>query len=66
MSTPTLKIKQPGILTTVQDRGRYGYQKLGVSVSGAMDEFALRAANLIVGNHQNDAVIDSLSYSKQI
>ena len=52
MSVPTLEIAEPGIFTTVQDRGRYGYQRYGVPVSGAMDEFALRAANLLVGNDQ--------------
>ena len=58
MSTPTLEIKTPGIHTTVQDRGRYGYQRFGVPVSGAMDEFALRAANLLVGNDQGAACLE--------
>ena len=58
MSVPTLQITQPGMLTTVQDRGRYGYQRHGVPVSGAMDEFALRAANLLVGNEQGAAALE--------
>ena len=58
MSSPTLEIVSPGLLTTVQDRGRYGYQRFGVPVSGAMDEFALRAANLLVGNDQGDACLE--------
>ena len=58
MSSPTLEIVSPGLLTTVQDRGRYGYQSFGVPVSGAMDEFALRAANLLVGNDQGDACLE--------
>ncbi len=58
MSTPTLQVVEPGILTTVQDRGRYGYQRFGVPVSGAMDEFALRAANLLVGNNDDDAGLE--------
>ncbi len=39
-----------GMLTTVQDLGRYGYQRYGVPTSGAMDLFSLRAANRLVGN----------------
>ena len=58
MSAPTLEITEPGILTTVQDRGRFGYQRFGVPVSGAMDEFALRAANLLVGNDQSAAGLE--------
>ncbi len=46
------------MLTTVQDRGRYGYQRYGVPVSGAMDVFALRAANLLVGNDDNAACLE--------
>ena len=56
MSRPVLQIRHPGILTTVQDRGRYGYQRYGVPVSGAMDQLALRAANLLVGNDQGGGV----------
>lgn len=55
---PLLKIIEPGILTTVQDRGRYGYQRIGVPVSGAADEYALRAANLLVGNNDNAACLE--------
>ena len=58
MSVQTLQIAGPGLFTTVQDRGRYGYQRFGVPVSGAMDEFALRAANLLVGNNQGDAGLE--------
>jgi len=39
-----------GLLTTVQDLGRYGYQRFGVPVSGAMDVAALRLANRLAGN----------------
>ncbi len=58
MSSPTLEIIDPGMLTTVQDRGRYGYQRFGVPVSGAMDEFALRVANVMVGNDQGAAGLE--------
>ena len=58
MSAASFEITEPGMLTTVQDRGRYGYQMYGVPVSGAMDEFALRAANLLVGNDQGAAGLE--------
>jgi antagonist of KipI len=45
-----LQVIDPGFLTSVQDLGRHGYQQFGVPVSGAMDAFALRAANQLVGN----------------
>ena len=45
-----LRVVAPGLMTTVQDLGRPGYQQLGVPVSGALDHVSLRAANLLVGN----------------
>ncbi len=53
-----LKILKGGMLTSVQDLGRYGFQKYGVIVSGAMDPFAHRIANLLVGNHENAATLE--------
>ncbi|SFG56707.1 antagonist of KipI [Halobacillus alkaliphilus] len=47
-----LKVLKSGLLTTIQDMGRYGYQKYGVITSGAMDPEAHRIANLLVGNDQ--------------
>lgn len=47
---PSLLVTAPGLLTTIQDRGRLGYQNLGVPVSGALDPDSLHAANLLVGN----------------
>ena len=58
MSRQILEIIEPGLLTTIQDRGRYGYQRFGVPVSGAMDTFALRAANLLVRNDQGAAALE--------
>ena len=58
MSRQILEIIEPGLLTTVQDRGRYGYQRFGVPVSGALDTFALRAANLLAGNDQGAAALE--------
>ncbi len=53
-----LKILKGGMLTSVQDLGRYGFQKYGVIASGAMDPFAHRLANLLVGNHENTAALE--------
>jgi antagonist of KipI len=54
----TFEIIDGGLFTTVQDLGRYGYQRYGVPVSGAMDLFALRAANLLVGNPPSSATLE--------
>ena len=53
-----LEVLDGGFLTTVQDLGRYGYQRYGVPVSGAMDLFALRAANILVGNREDEAGLE--------
>jgi biotin-dependent carboxylase-like uncharacterized protein len=53
-----IKIKNPGPLTTVQDKGRYGYQKYGMPVAGVMDAFSYKMANLLVGNEENEAVLE--------
>ena len=52
------KVIRPGLFTSVQDLGRYGYQRYGVPASGAMDTFALVAANLLVGNELGDACLE--------
>jgi biotin-dependent carboxylase-like uncharacterized protein len=48
--TPGLKVLAPGLSTTVQDLGRWGWQAIGVPVSGALDPVALRLGNALVGN----------------
>lgn len=47
-----------GILTTIQDSGRYGYQELGIPTSGAMDDYNFRLANILVGNKLDEAVLE--------
>ena len=54
----SLSILRPGLLTTVQDLGRPGYQKDGIAVSGALDAVALRVANLLVGNTEGAAGLE--------
>lgn len=53
-----LSIRRRGMFTTVQDLGRFGHRRDGVPSSGAMDSFALRVANLLVGNHENAAGLE--------
>jgi antagonist of KipI len=48
----------PGLQTTVQDLGRFGYAHFGVSASGAADPLALRAGNLLVGNAENATALE--------
>jgi biotin-dependent carboxylase-like uncharacterized protein len=45
-----LRVLSPGLLTTLQDLGRAGYQQLGIPGSGALDPVSLRAANALAGN----------------
>lgn len=45
-----VRVVEPGFLTTVQDAGRLGYQRLGVPPSGAADAAALAEGNLLIGN----------------
>ncbi|WP_181390703.1 biotin-dependent carboxyltransferase family protein [Sphingobacterium athyrii] len=53
-----IKIVKAGMLTTIQDLGRYGLQRYGMAVSGAMDSYALRLGNNILGNPDNEAAIE--------
>jgi len=53
-----LRVIAPGLHTTVQDLGRYGFQHLGVPVSGALDTTALRLANRLVGNAEGEAGLE--------
>lgn len=54
----TFLVIEPGPFSTIQDRGRWGYQQMGLPVSGALDPFAYRMANLLVDNPENAAVIE--------
>lgn len=64
--TSDMNIIKPGLLTTVQDLGRSGYQSIGMSVAGAMDEFSLRMANLLVGNEEGEACLEMTYLGCQI
>jgi len=53
-----LRIIKAGVLDTVQDMGRYGWQHLGVNPGGAMDKLSAKVANILAGNDTNEAVIE--------
>jgi antagonist of KipI len=59
MKTPIFKVIKPGLLTTVQDIGRYGFREYGVSPSGAMDSYSLQMGNLLVGNVLSEAALEA-------
>ena len=52
------EVSDPGILTTIQDLGRYGFSQFGVPPSGALDTFSLRVGNLLVGNREEEACLE--------
>ncbi len=53
-----IEVVEGGFFTTVQDLGRYGYQRYGVPVSGAMDSYGLRMANILLGNEEGAAALE--------
>ncbi len=53
-----VEILDSGLLTTIQDGGRYGFAKFGVPIGGAMDLFSFSYANSLLGNDQNDACLE--------
>ncbi|MCU6795894.1 biotin-dependent carboxyltransferase family protein [Paenibacillus sp. WQ 127069] len=53
-----IEIIKPGMFSTVQDLGRFDFRQYGIPQSGAMDAFSFRAANLLVGNRQNEAAVE--------
>lgn len=53
-----IEVRKPGLSTTVQDTGRSGYYDLGIPPSGGLDQYSLRAANLLVGNPEDAAVLE--------
>jgi antagonist of KipI len=53
-----IHLEKPGLLTTVQDLGRYGFSHLGISSGGAADSIAMRIANLLVGNLENSPTLE--------
>lgn len=54
----SLEILTPGLATTVQDRGRFGYYRFGIPQGGAMDQYAATLANRLAGNTADEAVLE--------
>lgn len=54
----SVEVIRPGLLSTIQDEGRTGYRRYGIHPGGVMDTFAARAANMLVGNPRNAAVLE--------
>ena len=54
-----ITFRKKGLLTTVQDLGRIGYQRYGMPVCGAMDRCAMELGNILVGNPRGEAVIEA-------
>ncbi len=63
-SIPVFEVLDGGFFTTVQDLGRYGSQKYGVPISGAMDLFSLKIANLLVRNNIAEAALEITGLGK--
>lgn len=61
-----IKVLKPGLATSVQDAGREGHYHLGIPPSGALDQFALRAANLLVGNAPTAALLECTLLGPQL
>jgi urea carboxylase len=54
-----IEVIKPGLATSVQDAGRPGYYNIGIPLSGALDQYALHAANLLVGNDAGAAALEA-------
>lgn len=62
----SITVLNGGLLTTIQDLGRHGYQQFGVSVSGAMDPRSAILANLMLGNKRNEGVLECTMIGPQV
>ncbi len=54
----SIRIIKSGLLDTIQDQGRYGYQHLGINPNGVMDTVAMRMVNALLGNDEQEAVLE--------
>jgi antagonist of KipI len=54
----TIEVITPGLLTTIQDNGRPGYRRFGIPAGGAIDTLSMRIANMLVGNSEDEAVLE--------
>ena len=61
-----IEVVKPGLATSVQDAGRPGYYNIGIPLSGALDQYGLRVANLLVGNEEGAAVLEASLLSPEL
>lgn len=61
-----IEVLQPGLFSTIQDLGRFGFQKFGVPHSGVMDRYAMRICNLILGNPEDTSVMEITMQGPQL
>ena len=66
MTATVLHIVEPGLLTTVQDLGRRGFQRYGIPVCGALDPVSLRIANILVGNPEGHAGLEMTAFGPTV
>ena len=62
----SITILKPGIMSSLQDLGRWGFQQFGVPIGGAMDKVSAALANIICGNDENEAVIEMTLHGTSI
>jgi biotin-dependent carboxylase-like uncharacterized protein len=61
-----IRVRQPGLLTTVQDTGRFGEYALGMPPSGAMDVFSYQVGNYLVGNEEGAAGLEITYFGPEL
>ncbi len=54
----SISFLSPGLFTTIQDAGRFGFQQYGFAPGGALDKRAMTMANMLVGNEPGEAVLE--------
>jgi biotin-dependent carboxylase-like uncharacterized protein len=62
----TIRVRQPGLMTTVQDTGRFGEYALGMPPSGAMDVFSFQVGNYLVGNEDGAAGLEITYFGPEL
>jgi len=61
-----IRVKAPGLLTTVQDTGRFGEYAIGMPPSGAMDVFSYQVGNYLVGNEEGTAGLEITYFGPEL
>jgi biotin-dependent carboxylase-like uncharacterized protein len=61
-----IRVRQPGLLSTVQDTGRFGEYALGMPPSGAMDVFSYQVGNYLVGNEEGAAGLEITYFGPEL